>query len=72
MPAGTAHPTPVLLGLALTFMLMTFVVFVGYGACAAYARDYVISRPSVMLWLRRSFAGAFGLLGLRLALGGDR
>jgi threonine/homoserine/homoserine lactone efflux protein len=68
VPAGTAHPTPVLLGLALTFMLMTFVVFVGYGACAAYARDYVISRPSVMLWLRRSFAGAFGFLGLRLAL----
>jgi threonine/homoserine/homoserine lactone efflux protein len=62
------HPTPALLGLALAFMLMTFVVFVAYGACASYARDYVMSRPSVLLWLRRSFAGAFGLLGLRLAL----
>lgn len=68
VPAETANPTPILLGLALTFMVMTFVVFVGYGACAAYAREYVISRPSVMLWLKRSFAGAFGLLGLRLAL----
>jgi threonine/homoserine/homoserine lactone efflux protein len=68
VPAGTANATPVLLGLALTFMLMTFIVFVGYGACAAYARDYVISRPRVMVWLKRSFAGAFGLLGLRLAL----
>jgi threonine/homoserine/homoserine lactone efflux protein len=68
IPAGTAHPTPMLLGLALTFMALTFVAFVGYGACAALARDYVISRPAVLTWLRRSFAGAFGLLGLRLAL----
>jgi threonine/homoserine/homoserine lactone efflux protein len=68
VPAGAAHPTTVLLGLALAFMAMTFVVFVGYGASAAYARDYVIARPTVMLWLKRSFAGAFGLLGLRLAL----
>lgn len=63
-----ANPTPQLLMLAGVFMVMTFVVFVGYGACAALARDYVISRPTVLLWLRRSFAGAFGVLGLRLAL----
>lgn len=68
VPAGAAHPTTMLLGLALVFMTMTFVVFVGYGVSAAYARDYVIARPTVMLWLKRSFAGAFGLLGLRLAL----
>lgn len=67
IPQGTANPTPLLLGMAAVFMVMTFVVFIGYGACAAYARDYVISRPTVMLWLKRSFAGAFGLLGLRLA-----
>lgn len=68
IPAGTTHPTPMLLALALTFMALTFVAFVGYGACASLARDYVISRPAVLTWLRRSFAGAFGLLGLRLAL----
>lgn len=67
IPQGIANPTPLLLGMAAVFMVMTFVVFIGYGACAAYARDYVISRPTVMLWLKRSFAGAFGLLGLRLA-----
>jgi threonine/homoserine/homoserine lactone efflux protein len=49
-------------------MALTFIVFVGYGACAALARDYVVSKPSVMVWLRRSFAATFGLLGLRLAL----
>ncbi len=68
VPAETQSPTPILLLLALTFMLLTFVVFIGYGACASLARDYVISRPSVLVWLRRSFAGTFGLLGLKLAL----
>lgn len=68
VPTGTANPTPMLLLLAATFMGLTFVVFVGYGFCASLARDYVISRPTVLRWLRRSFAATFGLLGLRLAL----
>jgi threonine/homoserine/homoserine lactone efflux protein len=68
VPVETANATLVLIGLALMFMLLTFIVFIGYGACASFARDYVISRPAVLTWLRRSFAGAFGLLGLRLAL----
>ncbi|WP_425404767.1 LysE family translocator [Hwanghaeella sp.] len=63
-----SNPTPQLITLAFVFMVMTFVVFIGYGGCASLARDYVISRPTVLLWLRRSFAGAFGVLGLRLAL----
>lgn len=49
-------------------ILLTFVIFIGYGACAALARDYVISRPNVMNWLKRAFAGTFGFLGLKLAL----
>jgi threonine/homoserine/homoserine lactone efflux protein len=68
VPTDTVNATPTLVLLALTFMLLTFIVFIGYGACASLARDYVISRPAVLLWLRRSFAGTFGLLGLRLAL----
>ena len=64
----TLHPTAALVGLALVFMAMTFVVFVVYGAFAAYARDYVIQRPSVMRWIKRSFAGVFGFLGVKLAL----
>lgn len=50
------------------FMLLTLLVFVGYGFCASLAREYVISRPAVMLWLRRLFAGSFAALGLRLAM----
>jgi threonine/homoserine/homoserine lactone efflux protein len=65
-PVDAANTTMALVLLALTFMLLTFVVFIGYGACASVARDYVMSRPTVLLWLRRSFACTFGFLGLRL------
>ncbi len=64
----TTQPTLQLIAYALVFMAMTFVVFVGYGAFAAYARDYVIQRPAVMAWIRRVFAGTFGVLGAKLAL----
>jgi threonine/homoserine/homoserine lactone efflux protein len=49
-------------------MLLTFVVFVGYGLFAASIRNHVISRPRVLTWMRRTFAGAFAALGARLAL----
>lgn len=68
VPATAPNPTFTMLGLAAIFMLLTFVVFAGYGAFASATRRHVISRPRVMLWFRRSVAGAFGLLGLRLAL----
>ncbi len=50
------------------FMLLTLVIFVGYGVFAAEVRDRVVSRPRVTTWMRRSFAGAFVALGARLAL----
>jgi threonine/homoserine/homoserine lactone efflux protein len=50
------------------FMLLTFVVFVGYGAFAAAVRNRVLSRPRVLTWMRRTFAGAFVALGAKLAL----
>ncbi|NKB56302.1 MAG: LysE family translocator [Alphaproteobacteria bacterium] len=68
VPAAAPNATMQMLGLAAIFMALTFIVFTGYGAFAAAARRYVISRPGVMRWLGRGFAGAFGLLGLRLAL----
>lgn len=64
----TNNPTLSMLVLASSFMAMTFLVFVLYGGLASLARDYVISRPKVTIWLKRSFAGVFALLGLRLAL----
>ncbi|EPH45167.1 LysE family translocator [Streptomyces aurantiacus] len=49
------------------FMLASLVVFALYGVFAAAFRDHVIGRPRVMTWLRRVFAGAFAVLGVKLA-----
>jgi len=65
--ADEAYPLARMLELSSAFMLMTFVVFVLYGLFAALVRDRVVSRPKVMKWLRRAFAGGFALLGARLA-----
>jgi len=54
--------------LSAVFMLMTFVVFVGYGLFAAAIRTHVVSRPRILAWMRRCFAAAFLALGVRLAL----
>ena len=62
-----ANPLSSMLVLSAIFMLMTFVVFVGYGRFAASIRDHVISRPQVLTWMRRTFAGAFAVLGAKLA-----
>jgi threonine/homoserine/homoserine lactone efflux protein len=61
------HPLSQMLMLSAVFMLMTFVVFAIYGLFAASIRDHVISRPRVLTWMRRSFAGAFAALGVKLA-----
>ena len=63
-----ANPLMRMLELSAVFMLMTFVVFVGYGLFAAAIRDHVISRPRVVTWMRRTFAGAFVALGAQLAV----
>ena len=66
--ANEPQPLARMLELSAVFMLLTFVVFVGYGMFAAAIRSQVISRPRVLMWMRRSFAGAFAALGARLAL----
>jgi len=62
------NATTMMFALAGIFMLLTLLVFLAYGGFAALARDYIINRPSIMKWMKRSFAGAFAFLGLRLAL----
>jgi threonine/homoserine/homoserine lactone efflux protein len=66
--ADEPHPLSRMLVLSAVFMLLTFVVFVGYGLFAAAIRNHVISRPRVLTWMRRTFAAAFVALGARLAL----
>jgi threonine/homoserine/homoserine lactone efflux protein len=68
VPANTSDGLPLMLELSAVFMLLTFVVFVGYGLFAASIRTHVISRPKVLAWMRRTFAAAFVMLGAKLAL----
>ena len=65
--ADEVAPVARMLELSAAFMAMTFVVFVLYGLFAAAVRDRVVTRPAVMTWLRRVFAGGFAALGARLA-----
>jgi len=68
VPADASDGLPRMLELSAVFMLLTFVVFVGYGLFAAAIRTHVISRPKVLAWMRRTFAAAFVMLGAKLAL----
>jgi threonine/homoserine/homoserine lactone efflux protein len=65
--ADEPHPLSRMFMLSAVFMLLTFVVFVGYGLFAAAIRNHVISRPRVLTWMRRTFAAAFVALGAKLA-----
>lgn len=67
LSAREPHPLSRMLEMSAVFMLLTFVVFVGYGLFAASIRRHVISRPRVLTWMRRTFAGAFVALGIKLA-----
>lgn len=61
------HAVPRMLVLGGVFMLVTFVLFAAAGLLAASVRSHVVSRPRVMTWLRRTFAGSFVALGAQLA-----
>ena len=63
-----AVPLLQMLQLSGAFMAVTFVVFLGYGCAAAAVRTHVLSRPPVLVWMRRTFAAAFVGLSARLAL----
>jgi threonine/homoserine/homoserine lactone efflux protein len=66
--ANEPNPLSRMLALSAVFMLMTFVVFIGYGVLAATVRDRMISHPRVVTWMRRAFAAAFVTLAAKLAL----
>src|SRR5213083_1714649 len=56
--ASEPHPLARMLELSTVFMLLMF---------AASIRKHVTSRPRVLTWMRRTFAGAFVALGVKLA-----
>jgi threonine/homoserine/homoserine lactone efflux protein len=54
--------------LGATFMVVTAIVFTGYGIGAGTIRRWLLNRPSLQRLLDRATAGLFVALGLRLAL----
>jgi len=63
-----AGSLPLLLELSAVFMLVTLVVFAGYGLAAAAVRQQVLERPHVVRRVRRAFAASYLVLAGRLAL----
>ena len=65
---GQPSTTLRMVALSGVFMLVTLVVFAGYGLFAAAVRRHVIDRPRVVSWMCRVFAGSYAVLAGRLAL----
>jgi len=70
VPEDAASPVAHMLALSGVFMVMTLVVFICYGGCAAKVRDHVDRSPRLMTWMKRGFAATFVGLGIRLAVEG--
>lgn len=68
IPTGSPDALPQMLGLSAVFMALTFVIFAMYGVFAAAVRRHILGRPTILTWMRRTFALAFVALGARLAL----
>jgi threonine/homoserine/homoserine lactone efflux protein len=66
---SAAGATLWMVGLSLVFMLVTLVVFVGYGIFAAAIRASVARKPQLLTWLSRAFGIAF--IGLAVSLLGE-
>lgn len=54
--------------LSAVFMVMTLVVFIGYGLSAHAVRNCFVRSRVLTSWLQRSFAVVFAALGAKLAL----
>jgi threonine/homoserine/homoserine lactone efflux protein len=62
------HALQHMLALSGVFMILTLLVFAGYGIFAAALRRRVLGRPSLATGIRRAFAGSYLVLAGRLAL----
>ncbi|MBT2969948.1 MAG: lysine transporter LysE [gamma proteobacterium symbiont of Ctena orbiculata] len=67
VPADLPNPITYMLGLSMVFMLMTLVVFVGYGILANQIRSYMFQSPLLVRGIQRLFSGLFLVMGIKLA-----
>ncbi len=63
-----ASPALEMLGLSAMFMVMTLVVFIVYGVAADGVSRYIVHSPHIIVRLQRTFAIAFAVLGIKLAM----
>jgi len=63
-----ASPLLQMLVLGGVFMLMTLVIFIGYGLVANQFRQWVTQSQRAAVVLQKIFAGSFAALGVKLAL----
>lgn len=68
LSGNSASVTREMLSMGAVFIVLTFVVFVGYGLFAAQARSLILGNARLMKWVNRSFAAIFAALAGRLAL----
>jgi threonine/homoserine/homoserine lactone efflux protein len=68
LSGNPATATAEMLGMGAVFMVLTFMVFVGYGVFAAAARDKVLHSPLIVRWINRGFAAVFAGLAARLTM----
>ena len=68
VPASAPDSLTRMVLLGAVFMVMTFVIFVGYGVAAHGVRRFVLSSQRVARWTQRAFAAAFAGFAVRLAL----
>jgi threonine/homoserine/homoserine lactone efflux protein len=68
VPAGSASAVSLMLAMSGLFMLMTLIVFIGYGLLANQVRNYAIKSPKVIQGVQRMFSGLFVALGVKLAV----
>ncbi len=66
--ADTTSPLLRMIILSAVFMLMTFIIFAGYGCLAHQVRSTVTRSPGTVQKIQRGFAVLFAALGIKLAL----
>lgn len=67
VPTDAQNPIPEMLYLSAAFMLMTLMVFIGYGILANQVRLYVSQSPKIVQGIQRVFSGLFMAIGFKLA-----
>lgn len=68
LPSGISDPTLHLAGLSSIFMMLTFIVFIGYGFFAHQVRQYIEHSPKILHRIQKSFSLAFIAMSVRLAV----